>query len=241
MFSKKYLLFVLYLFVGLINVGKAAHRVDCNSLEGLSFWTVNAAELAVDSSFWKIYAESFPENEQVKPERLMSNLAATPSEFVMRLVDDKSSNTVGLALVNLFEKTSVSFLGYLAIDKDARGKSLGSELFKCALFESKERFARAGSKFQGMVWEVEKPELADSLEDKTTRERRIAFYNRLGATILTNDYEMKSVGSGHEDLNMALMIMSEEGSGDQSRTQQKEFINHVIEAIWSLAATEAVN
>jgi GNAT superfamily N-acetyltransferase len=218
----------------------AANRINCSHLENYSFETVNAEELASDRQLWKIYKGSFPKNERVDRKILIRNLAKNPSHMIIRLVEN--SNTVGLAILNLFENVSISFLGYLAIDPEKRGQSLGSELFNCAAFETKRRLTEKGVEFKGMVWEVEIPDLADNPKDKIIRESRISFYNKLGATLLTDDYVMSSVSSEHEDLKMYLMILGvEESLSHQTQSERLDFITQVKQAAWDLAATEKVD
>lgn len=205
---------VLFLFAFISPLGTfGAVRLDCGARSSeFIFEALDAHDLQADfeskekahSSWWKIYEDSFPEEERADPKNIIKY---HPEGAGVALRVRKGDETIGIAYFFLLEDTPVSYLTYLAVKKDWRGKSLGTQLFDCAKKETVQRFAKKGVHSNGMVWEVEIPDAAKTAEDKQTRERRLDYYKKIGGTICSKDYFVPPLSKDGEKLNMYLMML----------------------------------
>ncbi len=76
------------------------------------------------------------------------------------------------------ETNGYMLISFLAVFEEFRGRGLGTAL----LVELKKLYADS----QGIIVEVEKPEEADSSEEKKVREKRIEFYRKAGFYMIPN-------------------------------------------------------
>ena len=65
-----------------------------------------------------------------------------------------------------------------AVEPELRGKGVGSEFLRALIAERRD--------MDGMYAEVEMAELAETIEERLTREKRIAFYEALGFRTVSN-------------------------------------------------------
>lgn len=150
-----------------------------------------ASALRADAGFWSLYDAAFPVSER-EPPRVIIESVERRVALVVRA--RQGSETIGLATTHLLANPPASFLVYLAVSKENRNQGLGPKLF--------EEVMRDGPK--QAVWEVDRPDRAPSAEERTLRERRIAFFERLGGKILLGSYYQPPV-NGDEAVPMALM------------------------------------
>lgn len=119
--------------------------------------------------------------------------------------------TIGLATAHLLKNPPSVFLVYLAAAPDQRsGKGVGTRLFFRAWDEGRARLAAEGLKAQGMVWEVDRLDLAASAEEADVRRRRLAFFLRNGGELLPARYLQPPV-DGVAPVEMQLMFLPQSG------------------------------
>jgi ribosomal protein S18 acetylase RimI-like enzyme len=94
---------------------------------------------------------------------------------------------VGLAHVQAFVAQRVAYLWYLAVAPNRRGAGAGSEIYRAVL----ERLPAA---VEALLIEVEQPCLARGEQERRLAERRILFYERLGARLLQGIDYLQSSG-----------------------------------------------
>jgi hypothetical protein len=128
-----------------------------------------------------IYLDAFPESLRAPFDDLLR-------DDTLVLIDD--GRPAGLAVTRPLGPTGWTFLRYFAVG--ARGRGAGSGLWRLA----RDHWARAG--FTRVLLDVEDPdEPGIDPAEKHLRERRIVFYQRLGAELLpVRSYEPPQPG-GH--------------------------------------------
>jgi ribosomal protein S18 acetylase RimI-like enzyme len=122
-----------------------------------------------------IYETSFPPAERESYASLAGNVAEGRYRlFVAR----QAGEPVGMAIVYPLPEVAAVYLPYMAIASLARSRGIGGRLFD---FVAGELAAAGGA--TGLIFEVEAE--ADSPADEVEiRRRRIAFYQRHGASII---------------------------------------------------------
>jgi hypothetical protein len=147
--------------------------------------TIDADALAKDRAWWEIYDASFPYAERESRDIILSS-AKHDVLVVLRAVH--GHKTVGIAVAHILHDVPAIFLLYIAVVLTMQGKHLGTTLFKKVMREGIVHLQREHLHAKGMVWEVEIPELAPTPDEKILRARRIAFYTKLGASVLPIPY-----------------------------------------------------
>ncbi len=185
---------------------------------------VDAAELAGDCDWWRIYEDSFPPAER------------EPAEVVLRSLRDSAGLafrarqdgvTVGIATTHLLLRPAAVFLVYLAIDRGQRKGGLGGRLLEYAWQVSARRLEELHSPPLGLIWEVDDATAAVGPAENLLRERRIAFFQRHGGVELPRFYLQPPV-NGTEAVRMRLMFR---GSGSAS-VPDAEGIEALVRAIY---------
>jgi GNAT superfamily N-acetyltransferase len=148
------------------------------------------ADLAVQA--FHLYETSFPIEERTPTDLLIASIRQVArgerfpgciSHFRIAVEDNK---VIGISIYSYYQKPRIAFLGYLAIQPDLRGRGLGSWLLERTVEQlSTDAHALGGKSARGMCWEVERPEDSTSPEEQARRERRIDFYKRNGAHVLS--------------------------------------------------------
>jgi len=150
-----------------------------------------ASELRADAGFWALYDEAFPRSEREPPRVVIESVERGVALAVRAR---QGSETIGLATTHRLKNPPASFLVYLAVSKEHRNQGLGPKLF--------EAVTRGGP--PEVVWEVDHPARARSTEERTLRERRVAFFERLGGKVVLASYQQPPV-NGDEAIPMMLM------------------------------------
>jgi hypothetical protein len=154
-----------------------ADTVLCESL--------TAGDLDRDRDWWAIYETAFPAREREPRAVILDSLHRRLGIAVRARRGDA---TVGVATAHVLKAPPAIFLVYLAMAKHARGAGGGRALFECTWQLGAARLNEEGSRAIGMIWEVDDPvEVQDEVE-RSVRDRRIAFFKRLGGDLLPRDY-----------------------------------------------------
>lgn len=156
------------------------------------------------SELFKILEYSFPENERRDFDDQLAK-SKCPEFRTMTLSEDGKL----LGFLNFWELSDFVYLEHFAVDKNLRGKGLGSELIRqlCAICTGKT-----------IVLEAEPPELNEFSA------RRIEFYRRLG--FHTNPFPYKQPPYRKGDEPVELVIMSR-----PTPLSESDF-NEIIRAIY---------
>lgn len=164
------------------------------------------ADLAFEKAH-SLYESSFIPDERIDSDFVRVRLEeGSRFEIVEVLLDEAF---IGFAMLDAIEVRPGWLLGeilYFAINPDLRGRGYGEKVYGLIL----QRFEKASAKqelnFAGLLYEVERPELALDEDDKKLRQRRLDFYRRLGGRPLEGiDYVQPSLGEGKQEVHMHLV------------------------------------
>jgi Acetyltransferase (GNAT) family len=169
---------------------------------------VSADDLAGDGDWWQIYDSSFPDDEREPRAVILGSLRAGTGLAVRTRQGDQ---VVGLATVHLLYQPAAVFLVYLAVAAEQRGRKIGGEVLEYAWEAGTRRLAEQGRTATGLVWEVDRPDLAPTSQDEVIRERRIAFFQRQGGTLLSRPYVQPALRAGRP-VPMHLMVRPAPGN-----------------------------
>lgn len=228
------------LFISLISIvtmGAAlgSTPIACDALKalpGIQLEEPTAQELSNDytlwkqdqsGSFWNLYKQSFPPEEQFSPEEIIENQenpGYTGRVWWMR----KENRVIGMAEYVAMPTVGSASVGYLAVSPEFQKGGYGSTLLKCMLEETGRRYLE---KAIGLILEVDVP---DDLPAHAQEKQRgvVAFYEKRGASILLDDYKMPALSEEEEMRRMYLMIIPQ-------RPEQKlsaELTEEVRQAIY---------
>jgi ribosomal protein S18 acetylase RimI-like enzyme len=109
-------------------------------------------------------------------------------------------NLVGLLEYEVHRECEAAFMWYLAVVRELRCHGLGARIYHEAVRRLQPH------NLKGMVFEVEIPEEAHDEDARAYAERRIAFYRRQGARVLTGIRYLQSVGSHLPTTPMHIMV-----------------------------------
>ena len=123
---------------------------------------------------------------------------------------DETGAFAGLMAYQIRQDARLALLCYLAVAPSLRNRGLGSVMYGEML--SRARQARS----QLLLFEVERPDHADTNDGRATAERRIEFYRRKGARLLEGIQYEQVVGWHQPPLPMYLMAHPLEPMDDLS-------------------------
>lgn len=165
-----------------------------------------------------LYQSSFPASECIHPDTFRKALQSRAegreqrektAHFLTALLDGE---VVGMAYCRYFESTPegeplhLGYLLYLAVNEHCRGLGIGAHFYRSLSSALQTDALYRGGELSGIIYEVERPELAGSEAERTIRQRRIAFYERLGAHILQGiDYVQPAVSDTQSSVPLYLM------------------------------------
>lgn len=149
----------------------------------LQFVEISDANDELFQNWIDLYELAFPPEERVPVSWFLRLIGEkrqglAPNSHIQAVLDE-SGAFVGLLRYDLGEQPAVGYLWYIAITPNARGAGIGS-----ACFDEVVRRARK-SGLRALIFEVEIPEHFDDPDRCENARRRIEFYRRLGAFLLT--------------------------------------------------------
>jgi ribosomal protein S18 acetylase RimI-like enzyme len=151
-----------------------------------------------------LYETAFPASERILVADILALLhsckCGPDANRHLVAFTDRRRQFVGLAYYEMMPEVSAACLWYLAVEPTLRGRGLGSRIYRRIVSDVKSRGAEAA------VFEVEIPEQACGRSERRFARRRIAFYRRLGARLLTGIRYTQSVGSHQRPILMHVMV-----------------------------------
>jgi GNAT superfamily N-acetyltransferase len=152
-----------------------------------------------------LYQTSFPLYEQMLVGSINRILRAKENgeslDDHLVAVLDKDSSVIAMAWYEVIRSCDAAALWYLSITPDARGTGIGTQVYG----EIIRRVREESPLLNAILFEVEDPVNAHSLQDQEDARRRIAFYLRNGALLLDGIRYTQSVG-WQPPVDMRLMV-----------------------------------
>lgn len=169
-------------------------------IESLSFHEITDVRDDQLLPWLDLYETSFPASERILVSAILQQLKEKMQGKAQRMhvlaANNLAGELVGLSMFNSEPERAAAFLWYMAVVKDRRGQGIGSRIYQ-------EVLRRADIPPSGaLIFEVEIPEGENTAE----AERRIRFYHKQGAMLLTGIHYMQHVGWHQEPIPMHIMI-----------------------------------
>ncbi len=179
------------------------------STERLNYRSIRSLSDKCYDSWLDIYQTSFPLSEQMLVSALNSALreiggqdaSERTAEFL--LAETQEGEPVGISHYVYSEDCKAGLLWYIAVRKDIRSKGFGSQIYH----ESVQRLKNDHPEIIALMFEVEDPMHVDTDEENQLAHRRITFYRRNGAKLVSGIHYLQSVG-WQPPIPMHLMIHS---------------------------------
>ena len=169
-----------------------------------------------------IYEQSLPANERqprlVIEDRLNQNLCTL-------YVAMENTTVIGTMIIWDFDGTPFSFLDYLAVHPDYRGKGIGEFCMRIIQGELSE-----SNKM--MLIEVEDPDYG---EDRVNKVRRIRFYEKCGARWLANTPYILPPLDGTTTTPMLILIVARENVNRLEGAMIQSILRRVYRAVYGRA------
>ncbi len=182
-----------------------------------------------------LFELSFPPAERVLASTFIRALSqrdpATPQTLLAASASDDS--LLGMAHFQAFHAQRVAYLWYLAVAPKGQGAGAGSEIYRAVV-------ERLPPSVAAVLIEVEQPRLARSGPERRLAERRIVFYQRLGARMLLGIDYLQSVGPHQPVVPMHLMVhLLEPISPEEVYRAVREICGELIRQTGALAFGES--
>ena len=159
-----------------------------------SFEWLKPEDFSEDSAWWSIYQQSFPPKELDDKNQLLD---ALQHRIVKIGCHRRQDETLAIAVVYPLQAIPCAFLHYFAVAKNFRCQGLGGKLFKGLVHSVPAILSSQNNSHFGLVFEVEDPAAATSLDAKTICEQRIQFYKRHGAHLFKHSFIQPAINGTH--------------------------------------------
>ena len=166
-----------------------------------------------------IYEQSLPANERQPRSVIEDRLNQCLCTLYAVMEED---SVIGMMVIWIFEETPFTFLDYLAVHHDYRGKGIGEFCMNLI----REEFKQLN---KSMLIEVEDPDYGD---DRITKVRRIRFYEKCGAKWLANTPYIIPPLDGTEPTPMLLLIVTNEDVTQLEGTSIKSIVQRIYRSVY---------
>ena len=167
----------------------------------------------------EIYMEAFPDNERQPLAKIKYRVEHANYGLI---IAQRNKSVAGFSLLCPFTDLNFGLLDYMAVQKDQRSLGIGSKLFAKTL-----EFLKQDIPSSFLLLEVEDPALSSSLE-RVARLRRVRFYQKLGAKVVTNFRYLMPPLSGNSPTNMLLTVYT----GSNRVALNSQSLAHIVTAIY---------
>ncbi len=180
------------------------------STPDLTYVPLQAADDEPARGVEAIYSEAFFDDERAPFEQLIEaftrrsdGVRATLGAFEL------GGSVVGMGSALYYPEPNLGYLAYLAVRSDRRGQGLGSQVVHSLLGWAEQQARQAlGTPPRLTFWEVRHPAAAPDPDERLICERRLRFYERLGASPIPITYVCPSIGPGLPDVVCLPMVYS---------------------------------
>jgi GNAT superfamily N-acetyltransferase len=171
---------------------------------------------------FKIYEASFPANERQTLKTLKIRLKENKEVFFAAKI---SHEVVGIGFLFDLPGSDFLLLDYLAVKENHRGKQIGEQLFE---------FLKSYSKRHNkhLLMEVDDPEFG---EDKTSKLKRIAFYQKNGALWLKDIKYILPALDGSEHTEQILLLVPQNPKSEFSGEEIKALVKLLYSELYGIS------
>ncbi len=163
--------------------------------------------------FAATYEASFPIEVRVPQQlivaRIEKKLVGDPALGVYHLgVAFDGEAMVGGAVFDFLNQSNIGFIDYIFVDRQLRSRGIGQFIYDRLSDTLGRDASRPGQeKLQGILFEIEKEDLATQAGERQHRVRRLRFFLRMGAGIASGlSYLQPPLHPGEGPLPMHLMF-----------------------------------
>ncbi len=152
---------------------------------------------------------TFPDCERESIPDFLADLEANrgPSLWVMTSHD---GYLIGFARGFVFQASRRGFVVHIALVPESRGKRLGEQLLK----RVNEEMRTSCEGYEGMYLEVERLEDAVTDAERESRRKRLAFFDRLGARLVSSELIQPPSQPGQPPVPLNLLFWGETAARD---------------------------
>lgn len=175
-------------------------------MTSLSFVRIDSCHHPYAIPALEVYQASFPLHEQMSP-AFWYGVPRPESMFTWYAIvgGEDPGQVIGMLLWSAKASSSsgkVAFLWYICLSSLHRGTGFGTEAYRMLL----DRVFQAGCPM--MVFEVEMPEIAGApgSDERILAQRRIDWYRRQGAKVLSGVRYFQKVDNGSPPTQMHIMV-----------------------------------
>ncbi len=190
----------------------------------------------LEDDWRKLYDSAFPANERESESKLTQLISV--GRMLYHKTIGKNAEMLCFSMVSL--APDFSFLAYLATDPNQRSSGVGSKHMKRLLELLKEQFPNS----EGMLLEIDatnprKVSITD--EEKKIRQRRLAFYRRLGARKLCTGLQFLGPArkSGGSEVELDLLFFSFSNEKLDCHTK-KRLVSEIYQRFYCLDPDEPI-
>ena len=174
-----------------------------------------------------IYEQSLPSNERqprlVIEDRLNQGLCT-----LYGVMEDNA--VIGMMVIWIFEDTPFTFLDYLAVHQDYRGKGIG----EFCMQQIREEFEKLN---KSMLIEVEDPDFG---EDRVTKIRRIRFYEKCGAKWLANTPYIIPPLDGTDPTPMLILVVANDKITQLNGASVRDILRRIYRCVYEKSDDDAL-
>jgi GNAT superfamily N-acetyltransferase len=157
-------------------------------------------------AFLDLYETAFPASERVPVSDIINVLLARQqgkagNDHLLAAVDG-SGSLAGMAWVEIIRRCSAAYLIYIAVVSPLRGSGAGSRMME----EIVRRLRQEEPSLQAIIIELDDP-AGYAGEEREIAEKRIRFYRRLGAKLLTGIHYIQRVEFFPEGVPMRVAVL----------------------------------
>ena len=206
----------------------------------LTWWEVRSGTDPTLSRWLATYEQSFPIEVRVPSEVIAEQIRQRdqghPEFDVHHLAAAlDGQDVVGGAMFSFLGHSRVGFISYIFVDSRMRGRGIGGWIHRRLITALEADSAALRSEpLAGVVFEVERDDLAETPGERTEKIGRLRFFARLGAGILTGlDYLQPPLHAGEAPLPMYLMYHPVALSSQRlSAGDVLAWVAHIYDAIY---------
>lgn len=177
-----------------------------------------------------LYEEAFPDEDEREDTAEVAQVASGESlagdilrRHVRRFaIAEIAGELAGLRYSSVDGEAGIGFLIYLAVVPKFRRSGLGAKLIQFGVDQSRRDLKEMGRELEAVVFECERPELAQGAE-REWRDERLRYFARKGAVLLSPTYVQPPLEEGKKEVPLLLMAYPQRKDTDWPHLVQMFF------------------